>query len=243
MIPRAPLAWRVARVRTVVAESPSAHSLVLDVPDWQGHRAGQHLDVRLTAPDGYQAQRSFSLASAPEDPLPAITVERIDDGEVSPYLTEVVVEGDELEVRGPIGGPFTWSVADGGPLLLAAGGSGLVPIMSMLRHRARRGSDVDTRALISVREPALALYRDELRALTPREGLDVRWTVTRAPNPDGGWTGRVSADMLAELGPPPAAAPHVFICGPTGFVEAVANLLVDAGHDPARIRTERFGPA
>jgi len=242
--PRARLAWKVARVRETIAETPKARSLVLEVPDWQGHRAGQHLDVRLTAPDGYQAQRSFSLANAPEDPVPVITVDRIDDGEVSPYLTEVVQEGDELEVRGPIGGPFTWSVGDGGPLLLVGGGSGLVPLMSMLRHRARQGSELDTRALISVREPGLALYPDELRALEPAANLDVRWTYTRSPAPDArDFSGRVSAEMLAALGPPADAAPHVFICGPTGFVEAVATLLVDAGHDPVRIRTERFGPA
>ena len=234
----------MARVRETIEESPRAKTLVLEVPGWTGHRAGQHLDIRLTAPDGYQAQRSYSLASAPEDPSSAVTVDRIDDGEVSPYLTEVVEVGDEIEVRGPIGGPFTWAVADGGPLLLAGGGSGLVPLMSMLRHRARNASEIDTRVLISVREPALALYPDELRSLQPAANLDVRWTYTRAPAPGPrDFSGRVSAAMLAELGPPPDAAPHVFICGPTGFVEAVSNLLVDAGHDPARIRTERFGPA
>ena len=244
MIRRAPLTWRVARVRETIEESPRAKTLVLEVPGWKGHRAGQHLDIRLTAPDGYQAQRSYSLASAPEDPSSAVTVDRIEDGEVSPYLTEVVEVGDEIEVRGPIGGPFTWAVADGGPLLLAGGGSGLVPLMSMLRHRARNASEIDTRVLISVREPALALYPDELRSLQPAANLDVRWTYTRAPAPGPrDFSGRVSAAMLAELGPPPDAAPHVFICGPTGFVEAVSNLLVDAGHDPARIRTERFGPS
>jgi ferredoxin-NADP reductase len=170
-------------------------------------------------------------------------VERIDDGEVSPYLAGEVRAGDELELRGPIGGPFTWAVGDGGPLLLLAGGSGLVPLMAMLRHRAARQSTVETRALISVRRPADAIYRAELRSIGPREGLEIRWTYTRAPAPEpGGWSGRVSAAMLAELGPPPEAAPRVFVCGPTGFVEHAATLLVDAGHDPARIRTERFGP-
>jgi ferredoxin-NADP reductase len=217
---------------------------VLDVPAWAGHRAGQHVDVRLTAEDGYQAQRSFSIASAPEDDGVAITVERIDDGEVSPYLAGEVVAGDEFEVRGPIGGPFTWSVEDGGPLLLVAGGSGLVPIMSMLRHRARQASTVDTRALISVRTPVDAMYRAELGALEPRDGLEVRWTYTRSPAPEpGGWTGRVSADMLAAVGPPPAEAPRAYVCGPTGFVEHVAELLVAAGHDPLRVATERFGPS
>jgi ferredoxin-NADP reductase len=230
-------------VREKIAETPTARSLVLDVPEWRGHRAGQHIDVRLTAEDGYQAQRSFSIASAPEDDHVTITVEEISDGEVSPYLVEDVIAGDEIEVRGPIGGPFTWSVADGGPLVLVAGGSGLVPLMSMLRHRAAQASTVDAHALISVRTDVDALYRDELLALEPREGLDVRWTYTRAPAPPpGGWTGRVSAEMLAAVTPPPAAAPHMFVCGPTGFVEHVATLLVEAGHDPLRVRTERFGP-
>jgi ferredoxin-NADP reductase len=230
-------------VREVIAESPTARTLVLKIPDWQGHRAGQHLDVRLTAEDGYQAQRSFSIASGPEDDLVAITVEEIEDGEVSPYLVEDVRPGDELEVRGPIGGPFTWSVEEGGPLLLVAGGSGLVPLMSMLRHRAARASTVETHALISVRTEVDAYYRDELLALEPRDGLDVRWTYTRAATPPpGGWTGRVDGDMLAAIAPPAAAAPHVFVCGPTGFVEHVATLVVEAGHDPLRVRTERFGP-
>jgi ferredoxin-NADP reductase len=230
-------------VRELIPESPTARSLVLELPEWHGHRAGQHVDVRLTAEDGYQAQRSFSIASAPEDDHVAITVEEIDDGEVSPYLVEDVRAGDEIEVRGPIGGPFTWSVDEGGPVLLVGGGSGLVPLMSMLRHRAARASTVETHALISVRTEVDALYRDELLALGPRDGLDVRWTYTRATTPaHGGWTGRVDAAMLAAVSPPASAAPHVFVCGPTGFVEHVATLLVDAGHDPLRVRTERFGP-
>jgi ferredoxin-NADP reductase len=237
------LTWQLARIREVIAESPTARSLVLDIPGWTGHRAGQHLDVRLTAEDGYQAQRSFSIASAPEDAAVAITVERIDDGEVSPYLVDDVIAGDELEVRGPIGGPFTWSVDDDGPLALIAGGSGLVPLMSMLRHRAAQGSTVETHVLISVRTETDALYRPELMTLEPRAGLDVRWTYTRAPvAPPGGWTGRVDAAMLQAVTPPPSASPRVFVCGPTGFVELVATLLVDAGHDPQRVRTERFGP-
>jgi ferredoxin-NADP reductase len=239
----APLTWRIARVRDTVEETPTARTLVLDVPGWNSHRAGQHLDVRLTAEDGYQAQRSFSIASAPECDAVALTVERIDDGEVSPYLAGEVRAGDEVEVRGPIGGPFTWSVDDGGPLLLLAGGSGLVPLMAMLRHRAAQESTIETRALISVRRPDDAIYRDELLALGPREGLDIRWTYTRSPAPEpGGWSGRVSPAMLAELGPPSESAPHAFVCGPTGFVEHASTLLVDAGHDPQRIRTERFGP-
>ena len=243
MIPVAPLTWRLARVRETVDETPTARTLVLDVPDWPGHRAGQHVDVRLTAEDGYQAQRSFSIASAPESDSLALTIERIDDGEVSPYLAGEVRAGDELELRGPIGRPFTWSVDDGGPLLLLAGGSGIVPLMAMLRHRAARESTVETRALVSVRRLEDAIYRAELLALGPREGLDIRWTYTRSAPPDpAGWSGRVSAAMLAELGPPPKAAPSAFVCGPTPFVEHAATLLVDAGHDPLRIRTERFGP-
>jgi ferredoxin-NADP reductase len=243
LIPVAPLTWRLARVRETVDETPTARTLVLNVPDWPGHRAGQHVDVRLTAEDGYQAQRSFSIASAPESDTLALTIERIDDGEVSPYLAGEVRAGDELELRGPIGRPFTWSVDDGGRLLLLAGGSGIVPLMAMLRHRAARASTVETRALVSVRRLEDAIYRAELLALGPREGLDIRWTYTRGAPPDpAGWSGRVSAAMLAELGPPPKAAPRAFVCGPTAFVEHAATLLVDAGHDPLRIRTERFGP-
>lgn len=242
MTPDGILNWRVARIREVIEETPRAKSIVLDVPGFSGHRAGQHLDVRLTAEDGYQAQRSFSIASAPETSGVQLTVERIDDGEVSPYLVQAAAAGDELEVRGPIGGPFTWSVEDGGPLLLLAGGSGLVPLMAMLRHRSARASTVVTRVLISVREPADALYRSELDWLGPKEGLDVRWTWTRAPAGGPGLHGRISAEMLAALGPAPSARPLAFICGPTGFVERAANLLVDAGHEPARIHTERFGP-
>jgi ferredoxin-NADP reductase len=230
-------------VRATVQETPTARTLVLDVPDWQGHRAGQHLDVRLTAEDGYRAEREFSIGSAPESPTVELTIERIEDGEVSPYLAGEVRAGDEFEVRGPIGGPFTWSVDDGGPLLLVAGGSGLVPLMSMLRHRAAQLSTVDTRVLISVRRPEDAIYRDELLALGAGDDVDIRWTYTRSPAPQpGGWTGRVNAAMLDELGPPAGAAPRGFVCGPTGFVEHAAELLLAAGHDPQRIRTERFGP-
>jgi len=239
---RVPLAWRVATVREVVEENPSARTLVLDVPGWPGHRAGQHVDVRLTADDGYQAQRSYSIASAPELDAVELTVERLDDGEVSPYLTEEVRAGDQLELRGPIGGHFTWSAGDGGPLLLVAGGSGLVPLMAMLRHRAARASSVETHVLISARTRGDALYEDELAALAPA-GLRVSRTYTRGGPPGWtGWTRRVDAEMLAEVGPPPAAAPLAFTCGPTPFVERVADLLVDAGHDPHRIHAERFGP-
>jgi ferredoxin-NADP reductase len=243
LTPRAPLRWRDATVREIVAESHRARTLVLDVPEWPGHRAGQHVDVRLTADDGYQAQRSYSIASAPERDALELTIELVDDGEVSAYLVEDVLPGDGFELRGPIGGHFTWSVADGGPLLLLAGGSGLVPLMSMLRHRAAQGSDVPTQLLVSVRGPGERLYAAELAALAPRDGLRVDYTYTRyAPPGWSGWTRRVDAEMLAELGPAPADRPLVFACGPTTFVEQVATLLVDAGHDHAAIHAERFGP-
>ena len=240
---RAPITWRVATVLEVVDETPTARTLVLDVPGWPGHRAGQHVDVRLTAEDGYQAQRSYSIASAPETPELAITVQVVPDGEVSPYLVEEVRPGDQLELRGPIGGFFTWRVEDGGPLLLVGGGSGLAPLMAMLRHRAARGSTVDTHLLASARTIRDALYRDELETLGPRDGLRVAWTLTRETPPGwDGFTGRVDAEKLAAVAPPPAAAPRCFVCGPTPFVEAVADLLVQAGHDPRAIHAERFGP-
>jgi len=237
------LAWRTATVREVVAESEHAVTLVLDVTDWPGHRAGQHVDVRLTADDGYQAERSYSISSAPEADAIAITVERIEDGEVSPYFTDVIRPGDQFELRGPVGGHFTWSVSDGGPILLVGGGSGFAPLMAMLRHRAAQDSDVEVHALVSARTDADALYRDELAALGPAEGLHVAWTFTRGGPP--GWTGytrRVDAAMIAEVGPAPARAPRCFVCGPTPFVEWVTGLLVDAGHDPQHIHAERFGP-
>jgi ferredoxin-NADP reductase len=235
--------WRPATVREVVAETPKAKTLVLDVPDWPGHRAGQHVDVRLTAEDGYQAQRSYSIASAPELGDVEITVELVDDGEVPPYLVEEVRPGDVFEVRGPIGGHFTWSVDEGGPVLLVGGGSGLVPLMAMLRHRAARASDAETRLLVSARSAEELLYADELDALEPQAGLMIHRTYTRAAPP--GWTGfarRVDATMLAEVGPGVDAMPRVFVCGSTGFVETVADLLVGVGHPAGRIHAERFGP-
>jgi ferredoxin-NADP reductase len=239
----APIIWRLAAVRDKVSETSSAMTINFDVPGWPGHVAGQHVDVRLTAEDGYQTQRSYSIASAPETAGLALTVERIDDGEVSPYLTDELRAGDELELRGPIGGYFNWRVWDGGPLLLLAGGSGLVPLMAMVRHRAAERSTVDTRLLVSARRVEDIIYREELVRVGQDDGLEVRLTLTRAA-PDG-WTGlrgRVDREMLATLGPAPTERPHIFICGPTGFVESAANLLVALGHDPSTVHTERFGP-
>lgn len=236
------ITWRIAAVRDVIVETPQAKTLILDVPGWPGHAAGQHVDVRLTAEDGYQAQRSYSIASAPEDALVALTVQRLDDGEVSPYLTDELGPGDELELRGPIGGYFVWRVHDGGPLLLIAGGSGLVPLMAMLRHRAARSSTVDTRLLLSARSGDDVLYRDELARLAAGDGFTLHQTFTREP--PAGWSGfarRVDADVLSDVGPAPSQRPRIFICGPTAFVERAAGLLVDAGHETAAIHLERFG--
>jgi ferredoxin-NADP reductase len=239
---RAPLTWRVSTLAEKRVETPTATTLVLDVPDWPGHLAGQHVDVRLTAEDGYQAERSYSIASAPQNAHLAITVERIEDGEVSPYLTDELRPGDQLELRGPIGLYFTWDADDGGPLLLLAGGSGLVPLMAMLRHRAEVTSSVAATALVSARGWDDVLYRDELSSLDG-DGVTVRYTLTRAQPPGWtGWSGRVNAEMLRALGADHAGQFHVFICGPTGFVEHVADLLVQLGNDPHAIKTERFGP-
>jgi ferredoxin-NADP reductase len=242
-VDRPPIVWRLGTVAGVSEETDHARTILLDVPGWPGHVAGQHVDVRLTAEDGYQAQRSYSIASAPEDDRLALTVERIDDGEVSPYLVDELRAGDELELRGPVGGYFTWRTEDGGPLLLLAGGSGLVPLMAMLRHRAARGSTLDARLLVSTRTVDDVLYRDELARLAAGDGLALHETLTRE-RPEG-WTGlarRVDAEMLAAIGPEPAAAPRIFVCGPTAFVERSADLLVELGHEPAAVRAERFGP-
>jgi ferredoxin-NADP reductase len=238
-----PTPWRTATVREVVPETSHARTLVLDVPGWPGHRAGQHVDVRLTAEDGYQASRSYSIASAPELDALEITVEEVPDGEVSPYLVQDVQPGDAFEVRGPIGGHFTWSADQRGPLLLVAGGSGLVPLMAMLRHRAARASMVEAHLLVSARTQDDLLYRTELPRLQPAEGLTVSQTYTRAvPEGWSGFSGRVDAAMLAAVAPPPAAMPRCFVCGPTPFVEAVTTLLVDAGYPAADVHAERFGP-
>ena len=241
---RVAIVWREATVRATVAETARARTLVLDVPGWPGHLAGQHVDLRLTAEDGYQTQRSYSIASAPERAGVELTVELIEDGEVSPYLVREVRASDQLELRGPIGGYFNWSVADGGPLLLLAGGSGLVPLMAMLRHRAARGSAVDTRLLVSIRTLEDLLYSRELADLAGAAGLVVHRTLTRS-SPAGwpGFTGRIDAAMIRAVAPEPGERPRIYICGPTAFVERAANVLVELGHDPASIRTERFGPS
>jgi ferredoxin-NADP reductase len=235
--------WRLAEVVDVVPETPRTRSLVLEVPGWEGHRAGQHVDVRLTAPDGYRAQRSYSVASAPEDERLVLTVDRLDDGEVSPYLTDELVVGDRLELRGPIGGWFVWEAKDGGPLLLVAGGSGVVPLMAMIRHRAAVGSEVPARLVYSSRSYEEVIYREELEALAARDdGLEVFHTLTRS-RPKGweGYDRRIDARMLSEVAWPPERNPLAFVCGPTPLVEAAGTALVGLGHDPARVKTERFG--
>jgi ferredoxin-NADP reductase len=220
--------WRTARVERIAPETPRAATLTLDLPGWNGHRAGQHVDIRLTAEDGYRAQRSYSIASAPGDGPLQITVVEADGGEVSPWFVSVAREEDTFEVRGPFGGWFVWDPARRGPLLMIGGGSGLVPLMSMLRAGA------DARLLVSARDPDDVLYADELERRS-----DVTFTYTRwAPR---GWTGfarRVDRAMLRELDVPGA---RVYVCGPTPFVESVSQDLVALGHDPATIRTERFG--
>jgi ferredoxin-NADP reductase len=270
------LTWQVAEVRAVRGETDTARTLVLDLPDWPGHLAGQHVDVRLTAEDGYSTQRSYSIASAPGGPL-ELTVQRIADGEVSPYLVDVAQAGDAFEVRGPVGGYFVWSPGDApgdasgasageshgasageshgagsgeshgaapARVLLAAGGSGIVPLMAMIRTRRAAESPVPFRLVYSVRSPETAIYADELRALAGAgDGLEVTFAYTRrSPDPAGHPAGRIDAAALTEAGWPPSDAPSCFVCGSTGFVETIAGWLVDAGHEPARIKTERFGP-
>ena len=213
-------------------------TIVFDVPGWPGHRAGQHVDVRLTADDGYQAERSYSIAAPADDERVELTVENVDDGEVSPYLTEEARAGDELEIRGPVGGYFVWDADHPGRVLLVGGGSGIVPLMAMIRQRGH----VPTTLLYSARTLEDVIYREELEHLQ-RDGLDVVLTLTRS-QPEG-WTGhsrRVDTDLLAEVAPPPDGRPVAFVCGPTPFVEAVALALVELGHDPGLVKTERFGP-
>lgn len=223
----------------LVDETSRVRTIVLDVPDWAPHRAGQHLDVRLTAEDGYRAEREYSIASAPGEPV-AITVERLEDGEVSPYLTQELRASDALELRGPLGGYFVWDPEDGGPLLLVAGGSGIVPLRAMLRHRERRGSDVPVRLLYSSRSLEDVIYRAEIDELG--DGVEIVHTLTRAQPPS--WTGysrRVDLELLAEVAWPAEDNPLAFVCGPTSFVETVADGLVELGYRSTRVKTERFG--
>jgi ferredoxin-NADP reductase len=241
---RGRLVWRLGEVVDVVPETPRTKSLLIEVPGWEGHNAGQHVDVRLTAEDGYQAQRSYSIASAPGDKRLELAVERLDDGEVSPYLTDELRAGDKLELRGPVGGWFVWEAKEGGPLLLVAGGSGIAPLMAMIRHRAAAGSDVPARLLYSSRSREETIYADELDRLAASDAsLEVVYTLTRAQPP--GWKGyrrRIDEEMLEDVAWAPAESPLAFVCGPTPLVEAAATALVELGHDPARIKTERFGP-
>jgi ferredoxin-NADP reductase len=246
--PAAPrLEWRVASVLSVRQETPHTRTLVLDVPEWPGHRAGQHVDVRLVAEDGYQAQRSYSIASAPESRTLELTVERLDNGEVSPYLCDVLHPGDGLELRGPIGGYFVWDVALGGPLLLVAGGSGIVPLMAMLRHHAAGaqsdGPPIPVRLLYSARTWEEVIFGDELARLRARAEVMVQYTLTRdAPNSWTGYRRRIDRAMLSDVSWPPSHGARVFVCGPTPLVESVATHLVDLGYEPSRVKTERFGP-
>jgi ferredoxin-NADP reductase len=241
---RGRLTWRIGEVLESHPETPRAKSLFLDVPGWEGHKAGQHLDIRLTAEDGYQAQRSYSIASAPEEEHLALCVERVEDGEVSPYLTDELRVGDPLELRGPIGGWFTWQATEGGPLFLVGGGSGIAPLMAMIRHRAAAKSDAFCRLLYSSRSRQETIYAKELERLAANDAsLEVTHTLTRSQPPGWrGYTRRIDQEMLEEVAPPPKERPLAFICGPTPLVETVATALVELGHDPSRLKTERFGP-
>jgi len=238
------LEWQLGDLVELVQETPKVASLSLNVPGWPGHLAGQHVDVRLTADDGYQAERSYSIASPPEDRWLALTVERLDDGEVSPYLVGELKVGDKLELRGPIGGYFVWRAGDDRPLLLVGGGSGVVPLMAMLRHRASASHKTPACLLYSSRGYADIIYREELdRLAAANDGLTVHHTLTREK--PTGWTGytrRIDAAMLQEVAWPHEQMPVAYVCGPTPFVEAAATLLVGMGYQPIWVKTERFGP-
>jgi ferredoxin-NADP reductase len=239
------LEWQLAQVREIVVETYRVKSLLLHVANWQGHLPGQHVDIRLTAADGYQAQRSYSIASPPEDELLTLTVERVDNGEVSPYLVDELRVGDQFELRGPIGRYFVWTVAARGPLWLIGGGSGIVPLMAMLRHRNRRKVRSPALLLYSSRSLDDVIYRAELDAMAHRDlGLRVVNTLTRKQPKD--WTGRrgrFDKALLARECFPPQQNPTIFICGSTPFVEDVSRFLVELGYDPLTIKTERFGPS
>jgi ferredoxin-NADP reductase len=242
------LKWQLGTVVEIRQETPKAKSLILELPDWTTHLAGQHVDVRLTSEDGYQAQRSYSIASPPGDKHLTLTVDRIEGGEVSPYLTDELRVGDRIELRGPIGGYFVWDARDenndGSPLFLAAGGSGIAPLMAMVRHRANSGTTVPTRLLYSSRSYEEIIYREELDRLPANDpSLRVIHTLTRRRPPN--WMGygrRIDLAMLADTAWPPAKKPLAFTCGPTALVEAVADYLLELGYEPERIKTERFGP-
>ncbi len=237
------LTWQLARVVELIAETSRCKSIVLDAPEWAGHQAGQHVDVRLTAPDGYQAQRSYSIASAPEDRHLVLTVEEIEDGEISPYLTEELRPGDDLELRGPIGGYFVWDSAQPGPLQLFAGGSGIVPLRAMLRHRAATGTTTPARLLYSARSLADVIYRQDLLE-SPVAGVEVTVALTRSwPEEWTGHRGRIDERLLDAEAWAAGDAPWIYICGPTGFVESISQRMVQRGHPPDRIKTERFGPS
>ncbi|TWD83912.1 ferredoxin-NADP reductase [Kribbella amoyensis] len=236
------LTWQVGTVTEIRQETATARTIVVDLPDWPGHLAGQHLDVRLTAPDGYRASRSYSIASAWSGQGIELTVEQVPDGEVSPYLVEVLKAGDPLEVRGPVGGWFVWKPEQPGPVQLIGGGSGIVPLMAMLRAHAAEGSTTPVRLLYSVRRPASVIYVDGLKELAASDDVDLTFVYTREAPPGEPRVGRIDADLLQEKAFAPDDELTTYVCGPTPFVEAVADLLVAGGHDPSRIRTERFGP-
>jgi ferredoxin-NADP reductase len=241
------LEWRVATVTGVRDETPHARTIALDIPGWPGHRAGQHVDIRLVAEDGYEAQRSYSIASAPEDASVELTVERIANAEVSPYLCDVLHSGDGLEVRGPIGGYFVWSATQEGPVLFVAGGSGIVPLMSMLRHRSRSNAAARTRTpvrmLYSARSLDDVIYNRELEGMANDSDVRFALTLTRSAPPEwSGYRRRIDRAMLDDIAWPAAPNTRAFVCGPTPLVESVASLLVEMGYDPVRVRTERFGP-
>lgn len=237
--------WHVATVVALHDETETARSITFDVPDWAGHLAGQHVDVRLTAPDGYSAVRSYSIASAPNsEKRLELTVERLPDGEVSPYLTQEVAVGDRLELRGPIGGWFVWRAEQTEPVQLIAGGSGIAPLMSMIRSHESAGGSAPFQLLYSVREPGAVLYRDELQTLSDQDhAARISYAYTRsAPNNWPRPPGRIDAALISKVTWPASVGPTCYVCGPTSFVESAAGLLVAAGHSPDKIRTERFGP-
>jgi ferredoxin-NADP reductase len=240
----APIGWQIATVAAIRPETPTVTTYTFRLPAWMVHRAGQHYDVRLTAADGYQAERSYSIASEPERHGEVdLTIENVPGGEVSGYFHEVVVVGDLVELRGPIGGYFAYAPSDR-PLLLVAGGSGVVPLMAMLRARAAAGNRAPTRLLYSAREPDEVIYADDLRALAgAADGFELHLTLTRLQPP--GWTGyarRIDRQMLLEVAGPLGRDLEAFVCGPTRLVEAVAAGLVEIGIPGAQVKTERFGP-